>query len=165
MNINPELLVFDETDKNNYYKIYYDNEIINFWINESLCPFGIENEYNKYILKIECTNTNIINYIEKIEDSIKQKYNLSDNQLKSCIRRKTNDKYNDIIVCRLRTNRFNKVNTVLKYKNETTNYLKTIYELEKNTYLNALVEISGVWDLREKFNKMGLVITIKNIIM
>ena len=165
MNINQESLTIDESDKKNYYKIYYEDEVINFWINKSLCPFGIENEYNKYILKIECTNQNIINYILTIEDAIKKRYNLVDNQMKSCIRRTTNVKYNDIIICRLRTDRNNKVNTVLKYSPETTNYLKTIYELEKNTYLNCLLEISGVWDLREQFNKMGLVITVKNIIM
>ena len=59
MNIDEQLIYIDEksniptNEKNTYYKLYYNNEIINFWTPESLCPFGIENEYNKYILKVE----------------------------------------------------------------------------------------------------------------
>jgi hypothetical protein len=171
MNIDEQLIYIDEksniptNEKNTYYKLYYNNEIINFWTPESLCPFGIENEYNKYILKVECPNNNIINYILKIEEYIKKYYSISDSQFKSCIRKKKTEKFNDIIICRLRTNRNNKINTIIDYKPDSTNYLKTVYELNKNIYLKCLLEISGVWDLREKYNKIGLVVTIKKILL
>ena len=42
-----------EKENKNYYKLFYDNESINVWTPYMKTPFGFENNYEKYLLKLE----------------------------------------------------------------------------------------------------------------
>ena len=174
----------------NFKQIYHDGKVLQFWTPKMLMPFGIDNEYGKYLLKLEFENeTNeehshfkkVILYIEKL---IKKKLEIEDNSFewKSIIKKRENK--TDIIELRIKNIR-NNIQTeiisnnsgiihssvatkssdstcghVLPGSSENNNYLKTIFDLEKQTYMKALIEINGLWDYRNnniEKNKIGLI--------
>ena len=176
--------------KVNFKQIYHDGKVLQFWTPKMLMPFGIDNEYGKYILKLEFDNeTNeehtyfkkVILHIEKL---IKKKLEIEDNSIewKSIIKKRENK--TDIIELRIKNIR-NNIQTeiisnnsgiirssvatkstdsshgqVLPGSSENNNYLKTIFDLEKQTYMKALIEINGLWDYRNnniEKNKIGLI--------
>lgn len=142
-----------------YFKILNNNKTISFYTTNVLSPFGIENIYNKYILKLDCNNKKIINMLENIEKIVKEKFNITDNNFKSIIRK--NNNYNDIIICKLKSKK-NKIIVKIDYNENSNNYLKSIYDIDKNTYFKCLIEIEGLWNYN---NKYGLTLIIKKIIL
>lgn len=154
----------------NFKQIYHDGKVLQFWTPKMLMPFGIDNEYGKYLLKLEFENeTNeehsyfkkVILHIEKL---IKKKLEIEDNSIewKSIIKKRENK--TDIIELRIKNIR-NNIQTEIINNNsgssENSNYLKTIFDLEKQTYMKALIEINGLWDYRNnnniEKNKIGLI--------
>jgi hypothetical protein len=152
----------------NIFYIYHDNIILNFWTCKILCPFGIDNEYNKLLIKLELENDNIYaEHLKKVilhlENLIKKKLNIEDNEFKSIIK-KRNGKC-DILELRIKNSK-NNILTKIEYQDNTTNYLKTIYDLPKQSYLKVQIEINGLWDYRtekKENNKVGLIVYAKNI--
>jgi hypothetical protein len=56
----------------------------------------------------------------------------------------------------LRIKNFKKnIQTELEFedKDSNQNYLRTIFDLKKQTYMKALIEINGLWDYRNTENK------------
>ena len=55
----------------------------------------------------------------------------------------------------------------LTYEDNQTNYLKTIYELEKNKNMDVVLEIPTLWDFRKKdeenINKIGFLFNVNKI--
>ena len=43
----------------NIYQILHDNTVLKFWSPKILVPFGIYNEYNKYLIKLETDNNDL----------------------------------------------------------------------------------------------------------
>ena len=154
----------------NIYKISYDNNNLKFWTPKILVPFGLENEYNKYIIKLELTDNpehehlkKLILYIEKL---IKKKMNINEeHQFKSIIKKRENK--NDIIECRIQTIK-NSVITSIEYEDKENDYLKTIYDLSKFSNVKIQFEINGLWDYRcekNEKNKVGLIVYANKIIV
>ena len=150
--------------------ITHDNVMLKFWSPKILAPFGIDKEYNKYLFKLEVDESILeIAYFKKlisyIETLIKKKLNIDDNEFKSVI--KNREKKDDIIECRLKTMKNNMV-TEVEYEDKDTYYLKTIYDIPKQSYVKAQIEINGIWDYRTENkdnNKCGLIVNIKKIIV
>jgi hypothetical protein len=160
-----------ESKTANFKQIYHDGKVLQFWTPKMLMPFGIDNEYGKYLLKLEFDNeTNeehshfkkVILYIEKL---IKKKLEIEDNGIewKSIIKKRENK--TDIIELRIKNIRNNIQTEIINNNSENNNsgknnYLKTIFDLEKQTYMKALIEINGLWDYRNnniEKNKVGLI--------
>ena len=159
------------TSDKNFKQIYHDGKVLQFWTPKMLMPFGIDNEYGKYILKLEFDDEKneehahfkkVILHIEKL---IKKKLQIENNdeQWKSIIKKRENK--TDIIELRIKNIRNNIQTEIISSENNVNinidnNYLKTIFDLEKQTYIKALIEINGLWDYRtdniEK-NKIGLI--------
>ena len=164
-----ELIKVKNTD--NYYKILYDTELLKFWSPRILAPFGMDNEYNKYLLKLEVCDKdniehkhlkNIILYIEKL---IKKKLNVDDNEFKSIIKERIDKP--DLIDCRIKTMKSN-ITTSIDYEDKDNNYLKTIFDLQKQSYVKVQIEIDSLWDYRtdtKEKNKIGLIVNINKIIV
>ena len=164
----------NNTGENNFKQIYHDGKVLQFWTPKMLMPFGIDNEYGKYILKLEFGDEKneehahfkkVILHIEKL---IKKKLEIENNseQWKSIIKNRENK--TDVIELRIKNIRNNIQTEIISNDNNVNNvndgtpnnYLKTIFDLEKQTYIKALIEINGLWDYRtdntEK-NKIGLI--------
>jgi hypothetical protein len=148
----------------NIYLILHDGVILKFWSPKILVPFGLENEYEKYIVKLELKSDNEEhNYFKKIiqhlENLIKKKLKIEDNEeFKSIIQTRKNN--NQFIECKIKTIKTNLITTV-EYQDIDNNYLKTLYDLPKQTYIKALIEINGLWDYRtdkKDKNKIGLTV-------
>ena len=82
MKLDLEKITFKET-KDNYKIVQHDNKFLTFWTPKILMPFGIDHEYDKYILKLEFDDKNeehnhfkkVILHIEKL---IKKKIEIDD---------------------------------------------------------------------------------------
>jgi hypothetical protein len=162
------------TSDKNFKQIYHDGKVLQFWTPKMLMPFGIDNEYGKYMLKLEFDDDKneehayfkkVILHIEKL---IKKKLEIENDsvQWKSIIKKRENK--SDILELRIK-NIKNNIQTEILNNNdnidienskENDNYLKTIFDLKKQTYIKALIEINGLWDYRINNidqNKVGLI--------
>lgn len=121
-------------------------------------PFGIENNYNKYEIKLELDDTCkfIKPLIRKIEKYIAETKGLENFKLVSNIRE--NGKYNDLLTIKIPYYR-NKFMSKIESKNENI-YLPTFYEIEKNMYASSTIHIKKFWILN---NKYGLLIELKKL--
>jgi hypothetical protein len=157
----------------NIFQILHNNNVLKFWSPKILAPFAIDNEYDKYLIKLELderdTNKNNLEHIHlkkillHIEKIIKKKLNIDDVEFKSVI--KTREKKNDLIEGRIKTIK-NTILTVIEYEDKDTHYLKTIFDLPKQSYVKVQFEIYGLWDYRNENkdkNKAGLIIYVTKI--
>jgi hypothetical protein len=149
--------------------ILHDDKILKFWSPKILVPFGFETEYNKNIIKLEISKNNeehiyfqkIINHLENI---IKKKLNLENNEeFKSIIQTRKNN--NSFIECKIKSINNNLISTI-EFEDKDNNYLKTLYNLPKQSYIKAYIEINGLWDYRtekKEKNKIGLTVYANKI--
>jgi len=161
----------------NIYQINHNKDILKFWSPKICVPFGIDKDYDKYYLRLEIdeneiTNKNssshiyfkkVISYIEKL---IKKKLDIQDNEFKSVIRNRGSNK-TELIECRIK-NFKKKFQTTVEYEDNDNNYLKTIFDIEKQCYVKVLCEIYGLWDYRtetKENNKIGLILYASKIIV
>ena len=183
------------TSDKNFKQIYHDGKVLQFWTPKMLMPFGIDNEYGKYMLKLEFDDDKneehayfkkVILHIEKLikkkleieNDSIqwksiiKKRENKSDiielriknikNNIQTEILNNNDNNIDTGVLCKLQTPPEIMRNLPISVENskENDNYLKTIFDLKKQTYMKALIEINGLWDYRINDidqNKVGLI--------
>jgi hypothetical protein len=159
----------------NISSIKHDNNILKFWTPKILMPFGILNEYNKQVIKLELEDNNKDNLnkehlhlrkvILHIENLIKEKINANDQEFKSIIIKRPNK--SDFIDIRIKTNK-NTIITEVEYEDKDNNYLRTIYDIPKQSYVKIQIEINGLWDYRtdkKESNKTGLIVYVTKIIV
>ena len=154
----------------NIFQIYHDGTLLKFNCPKLLSPFGIDTEYNKLIIRLELDETNNeISYFKKvilhIESLIKKKIEANDEEFKSVIKKRNNK--SDILELRIKTVK-NKILTNIEYEDKEKYYLKTIYDLPKQSYLKLNLEINGLWDYRtekKESNKCGLIVYTTNILV
>ena len=153
----------------NIYQILHNDIVLKFWTPKILVPYGLDNEYNKYLIKLEIEKDNLeqshLNkIILNIEKIIKKKMNIEDIEFKSIIKNRENC---DLIECRVK-NIKNNITTIIEYEDKDNNYLKTIFDLPKHCYVKAQIEVYGLWDYRtdkKDKNKTGLICYINKIIV
>ena len=155
----------------NIFQIFHDNNILKFWGPKILTPFGIDNEYNKYLLRLELERKNNIehDHLKKIllhiENLIKKKLDVEDIEFKSIIR--VRGERNDLVETRIKCMK-NTIITTIEYEDKDNNYLKTIFDMPKNSYIKTQFEIFGLWDYRtekKEKNKIGLIVYVSKIIV
>ena len=164
----------------NIYQILYEGKSLKFWSPTILIPFGLEYEYNKQILKAELDESEGNKYrnehihlkklILHIEKLIKDKLNMNNeinDQFKSIIKKRYNRP--DMIECRIKKMK-NNIMTSIEYEDKEHNYLKTIYDLPKQSYVKIQFEINGLFDYRNnenenEKNKIGLIVYATKIIV
>jgi hypothetical protein len=172
MKLDVEKLECKKINKN-IQQLFHDGKMLKFWSNEIMIPFGLENEYNKYFIKLELTDENhgylkqVINHIEKM---VMEKLNIEPMEFKSVVRKRENEhiKKKDMIECKLKTFK-DKITTEIQYMDEDTHYLKTIYDLPKQSNVKVLFEVYGIWDYRtegkKEKNKIGLILYANKIMV
>ncbi len=170
-----------ESDKINFKKIdehvsliFHETEIIKFWTPDLYVPFGIDENFGKYTIQLVVDkdtpqHINLKKIIEKVEKTLIKKLKLKKGELKSIFRRKMGDF--DMLDIRLKQIK-GKMITEYEFENKKDNYLKTIYEMEKESRVKVLLEVHGFWDYRKKNeelienselieeNKIGLIVNI-----
>lgn len=121
-------------------------------------PFGIENNYNKYEIKLELDDKCkfIKPLIRKIENYIEEIKGLDNFKLVSNIRE--NGTYNDLLTIKIPYYR-NKFMSKIESRNEDI-YLPTFYDIGKNMYASSTIHIKKFWILN---NKYGLLIELKKL--
>ena len=164
--MNISKLKFNSKD-NKFYNMRLGKNKLKYKIKNVLCPFGLENEYNNNIIKIELKNDeeNHINFIElinKLNDKIIENFECKENEIKNNFRLR-NDKF--IFNCRLKKFK-NNILVNIKY-NKDEDYLKTIYDFNNMSIIDAELELDNLWDFRDNYqdNKLGYLININNIIV
>jgi hypothetical protein len=154
----------------NIYQLLHDNEQLKFWSPILKVPFGIDNEYNKYLLRLELNDEEgdqqhfkkIILHIEKL---IKKKLNLENIEFKIVIRDRKNS--NSLIETKIKTVK-KIITTAIEFEDKDNNYLKTIFDLPKQSNVKIQLEIYGLWDYRNEkneSNKIGLIVYVNKIIV
>lgn len=155
----------------NISQILHDNNVLKFWSPPILLPFGLDNEYDKYLIRLELHENDSNNHdhfrkiLLHIEKIVKEKLNIDDNEFKSIIKKR--NKKDDLIECKIKTMK-NNIITTIDYEDKDNNYLKTIFDLPKQCYVKVLFEIYGVWDYRndkKEKNKIGLIVYANKIIV
>jgi hypothetical protein len=154
----------------NIYQLLHNNEQLKFWSPTLKVPFGIDNEYNKYLLRLELNDNesdqkHFKKIILHIENLIKKKMNVEDNEFKSVIRERQNN--NSLIETKIKTVK-KIITTIIEYEDKDNNYLKTIFDLPKQSNVKIQLEIYGLWDYRtdkKESNKIGLIIYVNKIIV
>lgn len=155
---------------NNIFIIHHNDVTLRFWTAPILAPFSLDNEYNKYLLKLEINEKNeehihLKKLILHIENLIKKKVGIEESEFKSIIKNRNNKP--DLIECRLKTMK-NNILTLIEYEDKDNNYLKTIFDLPKQSNIKVQIEINGLWDYRnekKEKNKCGLIVYITKIIV
>ena len=147
--------------KKNFVNILNNNDkLITIKTPKLKCPFGLEFEYNKYLVKLELTNLNNNLEIKNFHDNILeyiieiQNYMENSNLLYSGFIRYS-EKYDPLMKFYLPF-RYDKFEVDF-YKN---GILTTSKDINKNDYLQLDLELSSIWKLK---NKYGLNFKIKNI--
>jgi hypothetical protein len=169
MKIDIEKIEFKKLTDNNF-SVLYDGGFLKFWCNKLFLPFGLEHEYNKTIIKLELNNENESdNHLKKviyhIENLIKKKLNINDNEFKSIIKKRPNK--SDILEIRIKSIKNNLI-TNIEYEDKDNNYLKTLYDLPKKSFVNTQIEINALWDYRtdkKENNKCGLIVYATKILV
>ena len=73
----------------------------------------------------------------------------------------------NLIECRLK-NIKNNITTLIDFEDKENNYLKTVFDIQKQSYLKIQIEINGIWDYRNEkkdSNKCGLIVYATKIIV
>ena len=173
MKFNKESLSYIQ-DKEHLYRVLHDGEIFSFTTPVMYIPFGVDQEYNKLICRLEFPedskmNTQYIHIrkiISKIEKYVCEKLNVQENELKSVIRKHSS--FPDIIECHIKQCK-NHIITKLEFEDKASNYLKTIYQIPDKSYGIAKIEWFGVFDYRnhedcvDKTHKVGIVLNISSL--
>ena len=166
----------------NIYQINHDKDVLKFWTPKICVPFGIDKDYDKYYIRLEldedegnpietknknnASHTYFKKVISHIEKLIKKKLDIQDNEFKSIIRNRGPNK-TELIECRIKNFKKN-FQTTVEYEDKENNYLKTIFDIEKQCYVKVLCEIYGLWDYRtesKENNKIGLILYATKIIV
>jgi len=160
-------LKIEQTSKN-YYNLKNKNKNIKIKLDKILCPFGIDEQYGHSIIKFELDQTNdkhieIISQIRDFESKLKEQFHTDDEEWKSLINIRENN--NIFIEARIKKIK-NNLLTKLTFDDKEQNYLKTIYELNKNFVSDIILEIPTLWDFRKEeknLNKIGLLLNLYSI--
>lgn len=156
--INQSDLKFIKLNKN-LYKILNKECEIQIQLKNIKIPFGLEKEYNKYKLKLDINDNNNISEIYFLENLVKNIFQINDDKIKSVIRKRA--KYNDLLVCNLKMNKDN-IFVTITYLN-TKDYLKSIYDIDKDMIGDYIVCVDSVWHYPDSNKSIGLNIYIKDI--
>ena len=164
----------------NIYAFTHDNQVLRFWTPNILAPFGIVKEYDKYVLKMELDDASeghlhLKKLLLHIEKEIKRKFDemadavKTENDVdvdadvvngpttfKSMIRKREGKK--DLLEGRIKK-------TEIEFKQKEGNYLKTVFDLPKQTYIQAQIEVVGGWDYRKENKKYGSILNIRKIVV
>lgn len=183
MKLDKQLFTFVEDENNPYYKrILYNGKLLRFITPSIYCPFGIEEQYNKYIIKLQLTSSDtsvmhIKKMIEKIEKYIKELLDIDDNVFKSVILVRNNTKtlpiittqpqfYTEYLVLRIKSHMEGNISRILTTY-ESKNAYDTIYDLGNRKNIKCQIELSGVWDYRNDTThtgaKVGLIFNVIKI--
>ncbi len=168
MKIESNKIGFKKMDEN-IQLIFNDMEVIKFWSPELRVPFGVDENFGKHYIRLELEkenkqHQNLKKIIDKVESILKKKKDLEDFEMKSIFRRKMGE--NDLMDLRLKQIK-SKVITEVEYENKRDNYLKTVYDIEKESIVKIYLEVHGFWDYRiegeRKEHKVGLILNALKI--
>jgi hypothetical protein len=170
MKLDIDKLTFTDVTSN-IKSILYDDKPLKFWSPCMLVPFGIDNQYDKYIIKLEVNDkeeeqNHFKKIIEQIEKFVIEKKDVvNKEQFKSIIQNRPNK--NSFIESKIKTMK-STILTQIEYKDNEKHYLKTVLDLPKQSKVKTLLEIYGIWDYRteenrNEKNKMGLIVYANKI--
>lgn len=170
MKLDIDKLIFTDVTSN-IKSILYDDKPLKFWSPSMLVPFGIDNQYDKYIIKLEINDqdeehNHLKKIIEQIEKFVIDKKNVENKeQFKSIIQNRINK--NSFIESKIKMVK-NNIVTQIQYEDTDKHYLKTVLDLPKQSKVKTLFEIYGIWDYRtegniNEKNKIGLIVYTSKI--
>ena len=146
VNIDINLIEFSEANSN-FINIKYLGKPITFFTPEVYVPFGIENQYNNYLFKIQLdltkkNNLNLYNFIIKLEEKINEYIN---DNIKSQVR--VSKKYRPLLTCKIPYS-YGKIQCNIKnINNENLN----IFKLDKTLRMKCQLVIDKIYKFKDSF--------------
>ena len=101
---------------------------------------------------------------DKIHDAVHAVFDPVVGQEKISIIKKRDEK-KDLLVCRIKKFKTN-LSINISFNDKDNNYLKTIFDINKNIFADIDIEISSLWDFRhlpKEENNIGLIVYISKI--
>jgi hypothetical protein len=162
MKIESDKIQFKKVDEH-VSLIFHETDMIRFWTPDLYVPFGVDENFGKYTIQLVVDkdtpqHTNLKKIIEKVEKVLIKRLKLKSGELKSIFRRKMGDF--DMLDIRLKQVK-GKMICDYEYENKKDNYLKTIYDMDKESRVKVYLEVHGFWDYRE--NNQNITQTTENI--
>ena len=160
-----------EQKTDHYFSIKNNRKNLKININSILCPFGLDEEYGNYVLKLEFDETNmkhleIIESIRTLENNLKNEFHASAKEWKSLLVLRENNH----LFLEAKIKKFKGKLMIDTTFDDDQHYLNTIYDLGTNKIVDVLLEIPTLWDYRKKDipdedneNKIGLILNINKI--
>jgi hypothetical protein len=156
------------------YRVLHNGEIFTFTTPIMGIPFGVDQEYGKVMCRLEFPEedkmntqyTHLHRILEKIEKYVCEKFDVSECELKSVLRKKTG--LPDLVDCRMKELK-GQVITKVVYENKSDNYLKTVYNIPEKSFGVAKLEWFGLFDYRdhpdtiERKHKIGILLYIRSL--
>jgi hypothetical protein len=110
-------------------------------------PFGLEQEYNNYIIKLQFSRKNkdtieFYNFLDRLEDRLK--ILLESDDLKTQLR--PGGKYDPLLITKIQRNK-DKLQIEVKTENENVN----IFKLEKKIYAKSQIMIDTIFKKKDQF--------------
>jgi hypothetical protein len=170
MNLNILDNILYEKKTNNFYNLKNkrSNKAIKINLKKVLLPFGLDQEYDHYYLKFELNennsnHTDFLDFIRKLEEKIKLDFQCNDEDFKPLLKKR--DDKQELLVCRLKQFKKN-IQLQIKFQDEKNNYLKTAFDLPKQSFMDIEIELNNLWDFRKQSsdnNKLGLLIYVSKV--
>ena len=136
--------------KNNIFTIAnsdkYDT-FLNFSTGVVNVPFGIEKYYDSYILKIQLIDKDLIDFINTIENKVK---NINKEYFISQIQ-ESKDPYPNLLIIKIDNKKINKLEI-----ESSNNNLVNFFDIKKNTKIKLNIYVDNIW-----FNNKKLICKFK----
>ena len=136
--------------KNNIFTIVnsdkYDT-FLNFSTGVVNVPFGIEKYYDSYILKIQLIDKDLIDFINTIENKVK---NINKEYFISQIQ-ESKDPYPNLLIIKIDNKKINKLEI-----QSSNNNLVNFFDIKKNTKIKLNIYVDKIW-----FNNKKLICKFK----
>tara|TARA_X000000950_G_scaffold16461_1_gene17925 strand:+ start:177 stop:659 length:483 start_codon:yes stop_codon:yes gene_type:complete len=136
--------------KNNIFTIVnsdkYDT-FLNFSTGVVNVPFGIEKYYDSYILKIQLIDKDLIDFINTIENKVK---NINKEYFISQIQ-ESKDPYPNLLIIKIDNKKINKLEI-----QSSNNNLVNFFDIKKNTKIKLNIYVDNIW-----FNNKKLICKFK----
>ena len=129
--------------KNNIYSISYKinnkNVPIRFTTTNVKVPFGIEKYYDSYILKIQLLDTDLIQFINFIENKVQQ---INSNHKYTFVSQiqKSKKPYPDLLIVKIDNNKTNRLDIT-----STSGNFINMFDIKKNAELSMDIYVDNIW--------------------
>ena len=151
-NIDLSKISYNSLEK--YIKLTYYNNSLQFWTPLMFCPFGLEKNYNNYVIKLsfaniingeKSLNEDFLNFINTFENKNKEHLKVDNENYISQIF--TRPKYDPMLILKVPSYNENINIDIINKAGDTM----ISSDIKKGKMIRVLIEVDNIWDYNNKF--------------